>query len=242
MHVNLKQTYTHIEKLPVIVLFPSMCLLLAVIFEYSGLDVWWVSHFYDSQNHIWLYKQHWLFEHVLHSGGQWFDKLIGLIWLILFAVVNMKKEFRKYRKILLFFLCATAIGPILVGIGKDISHIYTPWDLHIFNGAQPYIKIFDTVPGNAPIGHAFPAGHASGGYCLLSLYFVLLKLRSPCRVYGIIVGLTVGFIFGLAQQVRGAHFPSHDFITIFICWYGALVMYFLFYPKEWYLLKTGKIA
>jgi len=101
--------------------------------------------------------------------------------------------------------------------------------------------MLDPVPADASRGHAFPAGHASGGYCFLSVYFVLLRYRSHYREYGLLFGLTIGFIFGVGQQLRGAHFPSHDLVTIVICWYASLVCYFLFYPQEWQALKKGNI-
>jgi len=222
--------------LPFILFFPSLLVVLAVAFEYSGLDLWWVSLFYDAEKQLWPYGNHWLFEDILHSGGQLLDKIFALIWLLAFIVINLKKELLQYRKIFLFFLLASAASPALVGMGKHLIHIYSPWDLQLFNGMHPYIRLFDPVPSGAPVGNAFPAGHASGGYCFLSLYFVFLRYRSSYRIYGLIFSLGLGLIFGIAQQIRGAHFPSHDMASIFICWYTSLIIYFIFYPKEWRIL------
>ncbi|CAK8724589.1 Membrane-associated enzyme, PAP2 (acid phosphatase) superfamily [Candidatus Electrothrix aarhusensis] len=229
------------ENLSFMLGFPPLLFVLAVFFEYSGLDIWWVSHFYDAQNQVWPYRGHWLFDTIIHSGGQRLDWSFAVLWLLLFIFVNLKKQFRPYRKILLFFVVATAAGPILVGIGKSFTHIASPWDLHRFNGIQPYIRMLDPVPVDATRGHAFPAGHASGGYCFLSVYFVLLRCRSSYRGYGLFFGIIIGLIFGVGQQIRGAHFPSHDLVTIIICWYASLVCYFLFYPQEWQVLKRGNI-
>ncbi|MCI5160929.1 MAG: phosphatase PAP2 family protein [Candidatus Electrothrix sp. AX5] len=229
------------ENLSFMLGFPPLLFVLAVFFEYSGLDIWWVSHFYDAQNQVWPYRGHWLFDTIIHSGGQRLDWSFAVLWLLLFIFVNLKKQFRPYRKILLFFVVATAAGPILVGIGKSFTHIASPWDLHRFNGIQPYIRMLDPVPVDAARGHAFPAGHASGGYCFLSVYFVLLRYRSSYRGYGLFFGIIIGLIFGVGQQIRGAHFPSHDLVTIIICWYASLVCYFLFYPQEWQVLKRGNI-
>lgn len=213
-------------------LFPFLLLSLAVFFEYSGFDVWWVSHFFDFQNNQWPYKHHWFFDNIVHSGGQWFYRIIVFLWLVTFILINIKQGLKQYRKIFLYFLCASAAGPIIVGIGKRLTHIYTPWDLRLFEGSQPYIKLLDHVPSGAPIGHAFPAGHASVGYCFISLYFVMLRFHSSYRIIGLVSGICLGLFFGLGQQVRGAHFPSHDLITLIICWYSALFVYLLFYPNE----------
>jgi len=158
--------------------------------------------------------------------------------LLSFIVINLKKELTQYRKIFLYFFLASAASPVLVGIGKHMIHICSPWDLQLFDGAHPYIGLFDHVPADAPVGNAFPAGHACGGYCFLSLYFVFLKYSSSYRIYGLIFSLGLGLAFGVAQQMRGAHFPSHDMATLFICWYTSLAVYFLLYPEEWCFLSN----
>ncbi len=216
-----------------IFIYPCLLLLTAIIFEYSGFDIWWDSHFYNFHQHVWPYRHHWLFDTILHSGGQMFDKFVILLWLIIFITVHFKTSLFRYRKITRYFFCASAVGPIIVGILKSTTHIYTPWDLVIFNGKMPYIRIFDAVPPDAPVGFAFPAGHASGGYCFLSLYFVLHQICPRQMKYGLWVGLLLGIIYGAGQQVRGAHFPSHDLFTLVICWYSALLVYLLFYWADW---------
>ena len=80
---------------------------------------------------------------------------------------------------MIYFLIASAAGPIIVGFLKQTTHIYTPWKIKHFSGPLPYIRLFDPVPGHLPVGRAFPAGHASGGYAFLSLYFLLHYFGSP---------------------------------------------------------------
>lgn len=213
--------------------FPMVLLLMAIWLEYSGFDLWWVSHFYDYQNHSWPFRDHWLFDTLIHGGGRYFDMGAAVVWVILFLLTFFLKSLKKHRKILAYFLTAAVAGPLIVGAGKHLTHIYTPWDLNLFSGTLPYIRLFDPVPNGMPVGGAFPAGHASGGYAFFSLYFVMLYLRSPHRVYGLLFGLGMGLIFGIGQQVRGAHFPSHDLFSLVICWYAALIFYYLFFPKEW---------
>ena len=236
---QIQRSNLEIENLYFMLGLPILILLLAVVLQYSDIDVWWIAHFFDAERGIWLYKTHWLFDDVIHVGGQIFDKLIIALCLIGYVVIHLNKQLCFYRKLMLFFIVATLVGPIVVGIGKNLTHLYTPWDVHLFNGFYPYIRLFDPVAQDAPIGHAFPAGHASGGYCFLSLYFVLLHLKSPYRGLGLILGLVLGIIFGVAQQIRGAHFPSHDLVTLVICWYGSLIMYLLFYPRQNALLRLA---
>jgi len=213
--------------------FPLLLFPMGTAFEYSGFDIWWVSHFYDEQSHSWPFRNHWLFDTVIHDWGRYFDILAALIWLMVFLLTFCLDALKKHKKIMLYVLLASAAGPLIVGLGKQTTHIYTPWDLEIFSGPLPYIRIFDPVPNGLPVGEAFPAGHAAGGYAFFTLYFLLLHLRSPYKGYGLAFGLGMGLLFGIGQQVRGAHFPSHDLFTMAICWYAALIFYYLFYPKEW---------
>ncbi len=213
--------------------FPLTLPVVAVFLEYSGMDLWWVSKFYDYQHHLWLFKHYWLFDNVIHTGGQYLIKGITLLWFFLFASTFFVPRCKSFRKSLMFFFLSTAIGPILVSLGKSHTHIYTPWDLELFQGSLPYIRLLDHVPSQLPVGHAFPAGHASGGYAFVSLYFLMLHFRLPQRFYGLLFALCLGLVFGLGQQVRGAHFPSHDIFSLVICWYSSLLMYFLFYPEKW---------
>jgi membrane-associated PAP2 superfamily phosphatase len=37
--------------------------------------------------------------------------------------------------------------------------------------------------------------------------------------------LSVGLIFGISQQLRGAHFISHDLWTLAICWFFSLTIF-----------------
>ena len=216
---------------------PLLCVGLAVIFEYSGFDVWAVSHFYDFTAHSWPFRGHWLFYTVIHEWGRYLDIAAGGCWVILFACSFVSARLKPYRKLMLYFITAAAAGPLIVGVLKHMTRIYTPWELKIFSGTMPHIRIFDSVPPGLPAGEAFPAGHASGGYAFLALYFVLLRLGSPYRGYGLAAGLCLGLVFGIGQQIRGAHFPSHDLFTFAICWSCALVTYFVFYPDEWRLFK-----
>lgn len=220
-------------------ILPVFVMMLAVVFEYSGFDIWWESFFFNEWTHSWPFRGHWLFEQVIHEGGRLFDIFVAVSWLIGFIITFFYKRFRHYQKPLLYFLVASATGPIIVGILKQFTHIYTPWDILPFYGPHPYIRLFDPVPNGLPIGQAFPAGHASGGYAFLSLYFLMYQLGIPHKRFGLAAGLFLGGLYGLGQQIRGAHFPSHDLFTMVICWYASFLIYYLFYPRQRKVLFHG---
>ncbi|MBU0969596.1 MAG: phosphatase PAP2 family protein [Proteobacteria bacterium] len=55
----------------------------------------------------------------------------GLYFSFFFAPI------KKFKKILIYFLIVTAVDPLIVGAGKQLTHIYTPWDLALFSGTLP---------------------------------------------------------------------------------------------------------
>lgn len=218
-----------LEKNCLVLIFPLALLVLAVFVEYAGVDLWLSAHFYDPRGHVWPLKHHWLTSGVLHVGGQYLDKAVGLAWFVVFVSSFYNQQVQPFRKVLVFFFCAAGAGPLVVGLLKHLTHIYTPWDLQIFHGSHPYIRLFDPVPTGATIGSAFPAGHASGGYAFMCLYFVLLRSKPAYRFHGLFLGVVLGFIYGVGQQLRGAHFFSHDIFSLVICWYASLAVYLIFY-------------
>ena len=78
-----------------------------------------------------------------------------------------------------------------------------------------------------PPGRCFPAGHASAGYAWLALFFFFTAVKPACRRWGLAIGIGLGLLFGIAQQLRGAHFLSHDVFTAMICWSIALGLHLL---------------
>ncbi len=210
------------------IIVPASALLLAVIFQYSGLDIWLEYHFYDEAQAIWPYRNTWLTETVLHKGGRKFIWFIAVAVFAGFLSTWVSNYTRKYRTSFIYLLLAMISGPAIIGILKKNTHIYSPWDLEIFGATEPHIRLFDTVPEGAAIGHAFPAGHASGGFALLSFYFLLRCCGSRYRHHALLIALAIGFIYGLDQQIRGAHMMSHDLATFSICWVSTATLAILF--------------
>ena len=59
---------------------------------------------------------------------------------------------------------------------------------------------------------------------LLGGFFVFRRVLPRTAARWLAGALVVGFIFGLAQQVRGAHYMSHTLWTAWLCWSTAAVL------------------
>jgi membrane-associated PAP2 superfamily phosphatase len=210
---------------------PCVAAMLAICSEYAGLDFWLGRHFYDPALGVWPWKNHWLSQGLLHNGGRALVITMAAVLLGLFVGSFFRPGLKPYRRDLAFVLLAGASGPVIIGGLKAVSHIYSPWDLQVFGGKQPYLRIFDYVPRHAPVGHAFPAGHASGGFAWFSVFFALRRRAIRGYRYSLLLPLLLGFSFGLAQQARGAHFLSHDLVALATCWLCAVAWTRLFYAE-----------
>lgn len=203
-----------------------------VLLEWSGLDVWWSGHFYDAQAHAWPFKDNWLIQTVLHKGGRlFFFALLGVIALLFLSSWVLGGS-NAARRSLAYLFVATGSAPAIILQLKNRTHIYCPWDLTFFGGERPYIRWFDPVSADLPIGHCFPAAHAGSGYAFVSLYFFCWAVCPRYRVQGLMLGLCLGMVNGVTQQMRGAHFVSHDIAALAICWLMSVVVFLLFFRKQ----------
>lgn len=147
-----------------------------------------------------------------------------------YAVASYREGWSHLRRPLAYLLLATLAGTLLVAWVKSWSNVDCPWDLFRYGGARPYVDLFSLRPVGLSRGACFPAGHASGGYAWLALYFFLLAVRPSLRWWGLGAGLALGLTFGLSQQLRGAHFLSHDLWTATICWAASAGLSLGFWP------------
>ena len=215
-------------------LFPLIVLVVILLcLEFTQLDVWLASHFYNPELKQWSYRDTWLTQAVLHKSGRYLVYAIGA-GLLLFCLTSWrsKSAFYGYRIHLTFLVVTSLAGPLFITYLKSHTHIYCPWDLALFGGNKPYIRLFDAVDNRLTVGHCFPSGHSGLGFTFVSLYFFFLLVKPEYKYRGLTVGLLAGFIFGINQEVRGAHFFSHDVFALAICWFSSLLLFMIFFRKS----------
>lgn len=196
----------------------GLYIIVLLILDIGHGDIWIANKLYALEGHQWALRQHWLTEGILHKGVRKINYAfcLALFLLTLYYVYNRKRfpdRAKDYTALTLSLLSSF----ILVGYLKAVTNIACPWDLTLFGGAQPYIHLFESKPHHLPYTKCFPAGHASIGYAWVALYF-FFKIRIPqWRFIGLGIGLVSGIVFGVTQQLRGAHFLSHDITTLMVC-------------------------
>jgi len=212
-------------------------LLLSLLFALSyglDLDFMLANFWYQLQGQSWALQHYWLTEDVLHRGvrslNQW---VIAAVLLHFIGQICRQKYQQRQRHAtpmttsrwtparqqahgqLLMSLALSLAGVALL---KHSLPMDCPWDLQPFGGSQPFTGLFSPWPTNRAPNACFPAGHASIGYAWLGLYFFCLKLYPALARPVLLLSLALGIGLGLVQQLRGAHFISHDIASAAWCW------------------------
>lgn len=201
---------------------------LFLVLTYGGVDHAVAHRLFELEGGRWALRDAPLLTQGFHRIGK---NISTVAWLFALAAWGWAFMTRKHsdlraawERALRLIVISVGLSTALVATTKGISHMDCPWDLLGFGGSKIYAPLFETDRFNSEPGRCFPAGQASAGYAWISLYFAALLVRPKWRFHGLAIGLIYGMILGIAQQLRGAHFLSHDLATLWICWIvGALV-------------------
>lgn len=197
---------------------PAAMLVLAWWLAARHLDQRWAQLLFSWEGGAWSLKPSFLLEHVLHRGGRWLSLLAWLGLLTFTAWRWPRAADRHWTRPAAWLLVALLASTLLVTWAKSITHMDCPWDLAGLGGERPFVSLFAMRPEALGRPACFPAAHAASGYAWVALYFFFAKVRPRWRRAGLLVGLLAGAVFGLAQQLRGAHFLSHDLASLLLCW------------------------
>ena len=184
---------------------------LVVFFGLPGLggvtvDLWFQSLFWSGS--AWLIPhEHPLGLAIAYDG----PKALIIIWALL--LIGVAVFARRVRVRALYLLACLAVVSVVCTQLRALTGMATPLELKTFGGAHEHLLLFQPKPAGYP-SHAFPAGHASGGFALLGLYWVLAARRWR----GLALGLGVGCWMGFYQVARGEHFLSHTLATAALAW------------------------
>lgn len=197
---------------------------LMLLFQYFHIDFVVADRLFHWEGGDWTFKHHIITESILHNGGRALSEGLGALVILGFAASLMGSPLCAWRRALGYLVAALAISTLSVAVLKQWVSMDCPWDLARYGGDMPFIGLFEERPARLPDAVCFPAGHASAGYAWLALYFFFKATLPRWRWLGLAIGLSMGLTFGFAQQLRGAHFLSHDLWTLMICWTSSALL------------------
>ncbi len=214
-------------------LWPAVIFLAFILANsFTGFDFILADKLYALQGGQWALRENFITSVILHKAAQKLSAITGLLFLCLAIGSHFNRRLAPYKKGFWLLFATVATGSAIVSIGKDLTHMDCPWDLQRYGGANPYIALFMSHPGNFNYGQCFPAGHASGGYGLFAFYFFFCQYQPRWKWYGLALGLGMGLLYGFTQQLRGAHFISHDLWSLAICWLSALFWHWILFQRK----------
>lgn len=194
----------------------------ALLLESTRIDPWLADAIYRWEGGAWSLRRDPIVRDLFHNDAKRLISIVYAVLLVTCALSFIVARLAAYRWGLVYLVTAIAVSTLSVAFLKDVTHVNCPWSVDRYGGDVPYLSTWREVllPGRP--GRCFPSGHASSGFALLALYFFCRSRAPKLRWYAFSAALALGLAFGIAQQLRGAHYVSHDVWALAICWFVAV--------------------
>lgn len=192
-----------------------VALVLLLAWDATGGDLWAAGLF--GTRFGFPLRENWWLTAVVHQGGKnlsW-ALVIALLVAVWWPVGVLRRLSRGERWQLVLSVLASVAAITLL---KHGNHTSCPWDIQAFGGVATYVSHWDWGARDGGPGGCFPAGHASAAFAFLGGWFVLRRRAPRAATVWLVLTLLAGVVFGLGQQLRGAHYLSHTLWTAWICW------------------------
>ena len=209
------------------ILVTSFILFFAVIvFEYSNIDIWVEDYFYNFESRQWLINRH-----DEMTKRIFYDNIKALLVVFALLLITGLLSFRTHPLIKinqqgLLIVCLSAIlVPLVVGILKAVTNIPCPNDISHYGGNYPYVTLFKGYPLSffqTENIRCYPAGHASGGFAFLSLFFLFNTRKN--KIIALSTAMALGWTMGLYKMLIGDHFLGHTVVTMLLAWLIILIV------------------
>ncbi len=219
----------------------ALILIVAVLFfGLSGTDVWVQNHFYNSLTHQWIVDtSNAVLKFIFYDGIKRLLIVIAVLFLIV-LIAGWKKEWmRSYRRGFLIVVLSSIAVPLIVGSLKAVTNMPCPKNLDIFEGAYPHTCVWEKYTSkdcHLEKQKCWPAGHASGGFALLSLIFLFHSRKN--KIIAASIAMSIGWSMGSYKMLIGDHFLSHTTITMILAW---LLILLIARGVDWAIKKNLKV-
>lgn len=199
---------------------------LLALFEFSGIDLWVQDSMYNFEQNRWvLARDNRVIKLIFYDGIK--NVLILFALTILVGLVLFRKSgwIQLYRRGLLIVCISSFLVPLVIASMKHVTNTPCPNHTTLYGGSDPYVTVFTTYPEDFQQKEkalCYPAAHASGGFALLSLFFLFREKRN--KILGLALGMTAGWSMGIYKMLIGDHFLSHTVVTMILAWLLILLV------------------
>lgn len=194
--------------------------LITFLFEATSIDVWIQNMFFDSLNQTWwIDKYEEPYRVIFYLLPKYSVILLALAIITLYVYSHRQNYSKYFQKSILVVILSLILVPSFIGLLKATTNGACPAQTELYGGDVPYVKAFELLPESFESMRkykCFPAGHASGGFALLSLVFLFHKPKS--RLLIVSFAVSIGWIMGGYKMAIGDHFLSHTLTTMILSW------------------------
>ncbi len=204
------------------------------LFSWFDIDLWLQDHFYNTELKQWILdRDQKAARLILYDGIKRVYILFALGLAVALVFFRNHARIQAYQQGLVIVLLSSLAVPLVVGSLKSITNIPCPRNIAHYNGDYPYVTLLKPYPADfRKTGNmrCFPAAHASGGFALLSLFF-LFKSRKN-KGMALAATMTLGWSTGIYKMLIGDHFLSHTIVTMILAWLIILSIAGIIYSRN----------
>jgi len=191
-----------------------------VFFAYSDVDLIVQDYFYNFETKKWILDSHAQpYRFIFYDGVKKLLIIIAILMLFSLLFIKKFKKINDYKKGIVIIILSAILVPLAVGALKKYTNMPCPENEIRYGGEYPKTKVWESYTKELKekgTCKCWPAGHASGGFALLSFFFFFKSKRN--KNLSIILSMTVAWSMGFYKMLVGDHFLSHTIITMILAW------------------------
>lgn len=190
----------------------------------SNLD-FALSHLFYQPDVGFVGRHSWLLEDVLHDRIKQAVIALGVLAIVGFLLSLLPTRLAPWRRPLGYLVLALGLSTSIVTPLKALTGVHCPWSLVEFGGAETFTPLLSERAPTLKPGRCWPGGHASAGFSLLALFFMLRDRRPRAARIALATALGLGTVLSIGRVMQGAHFFSHNLWTLLFDWTICLACY-----------------
>lgn len=197
-----------------------------IFFGITNIDIIVQDYFFDSSSHTWILDRNLQpYKFIFYDGIKKILILFAVSFLAALIFFKNHNLIKEYKKGILVVIFSAILVPLIVGGLKKSTNMPCPKNEIHYGGKLIKTAVWEDYNEPYKSMHhirCWPAGHASGGFALLSLFFLFKTKKN--KIISLIAALTIGWTMGLYKMFIGDHFLSHTIITMLIAWLIILIL------------------
>lgn len=191
----------------------------------SGWDLRIEDAFYDPSLHAFGWRHSMWLELIGHELLLVLPVGLGLSALVAAIAASRIEALRPWRPVLWAVFASICLGPLIIGVLKQLTAAHCPWDLTRYGGYADYVSHW-FASDRVESGRCLPNAHTGAGFSLIALYFAgWARGRTTMRWWGLAGAIAAGIVFSLVRMIQGAHFPSHSLWAAAVDWLVASLVF-----------------